>query len=78
MKNQLFKITSGDAIIAQSSYAEQKKKTLQKQTSIYYYMCKYFGIDNCLPSQIWFFGTFGLTISILAITYLMSGSLYGF
>ncbi|PEO45751.1 hypothetical protein CON73_23905 [Bacillus toyonensis] len=44
----------------------------------YTIFCEWFGIDNCFISQIWFFGTFGLSTFMLVATYLIAGFLYGF
>ncbi|MGE9856143.1 hypothetical protein ACQRBL_30715 [Bacillus sp. AF62] len=39
---------------------------------------EWFGIEDCINSQIWFFGTFGIAIAMLFTTYLITGFLYGF
>ncbi|MEH7052591.1 hypothetical protein [Bacillus pseudomycoides] len=44
----------------------------------YQAVCEWFGIDNCLISQIWFFGTFGLSIFMIVATYVISGICFGF
>ncbi|MBO1628256.1 hypothetical protein [Bacillus arachidis] len=41
-------------------------------------ICEWLGIDNCIISQLWFFGTFGLSIFMIVATYLIAGFPYGF
>ncbi|SFI12320.1 MULTISPECIES: hypothetical protein [unclassified Bacillus (in: firmicutes)] len=51
------------------------KRTVNKR---YQVVCEWLGIEDCVVSQIWFFGTFGLSIIMMIATYLIAGSLYGF
>lgn len=51
------------------------KSTINKR---YKTVCEWFHIDNCIASQIWFFGTFELSTFMIVATYLFTGFLYGF
>ncbi|WP_256703161.1 DUF3961 domain-containing protein [Bacillus cereus] len=37
----------------------------------------YFGIEENVSDQIWFYGFFTISISLLLFTYLISGIMYG-
>ncbi|MBG9527955.1 hypothetical protein ABE51_23085 [Bacillus thuringiensis] len=50
----------------------------QGASKSYRSLCEWFGIEDCINSQIWFFGTFGIAIMMLLATYLTTGFLYGF
>ncbi|PGO60317.1 hypothetical protein CN980_30125 [Bacillus cereus] len=56
-------------------YFALNKRALSIRYTIF---CEWFGIDNCFISQIWFFGTFGLSTFMWVATYLIAGFLYGF
>lgn len=51
------------------------KANLNKRYNV---TCKWFGIDNCITSQIWLFGTFGISIFMVVATYMISGICFGF
>lgn len=51
------------------------KTTLNKRYNV---ICEWFGIDSCITSQIWFFGTFGISIFMIVATYVISGICFGF
>lgn len=51
------------------------KNSLNKR---YNAVCEWFGIDNCISSQLWFFGTFGLSTFMIVATYIISGIYFGF
>ncbi|HDR7203807.1 TPA: DUF3961 domain-containing protein [Bacillus cereus] len=79
MKQILIKITSGEPILTQPHL---KFKFLKK---FYLYIsenCKkinrYFGIEENVSDQIWFYGFFATSIFMMFFTYLFSGILYGF
>lgn len=44
----------------------------------YHAVCKWFGIDGCMESQIYFFGVFLVPIVLFTIVYMISGVCYGF
>lgn len=44
----------------------------------YYITCQWFGIDNCITSQIWFVGTVGISTFMVVATYMISGIFFGF
>ncbi|WP_422425109.1 DUF3961 domain-containing protein [Bacillus sp. PSXD-155] len=79
MKQILIKITSGEPILTQphlkfkflkkfySSISENYKKTN-----------RYFGIEENVSDQIWFYGFFATSIFMMLFTYVFSGILYGF
>ncbi|WP_432804048.1 DUF3961 domain-containing protein [Bacillus arachidis] len=39
---------------------------------------RYFGIEENVSNQIWFYGFFATSIFMMLFTYLFSGILYGF
>ncbi|RFT64520.1 hypothetical protein D0U04_21770 [Bacillus clarus] len=58
----------------ESEHISFNQGALKSYRSLY----EWFGIEDCINSQIWFFGTFGIAIMMLLATYLTTGSLYGF
>ncbi|PIE92863.1 hypothetical protein CO726_24505 [Bacillus fungorum] len=79
MKQILNKITSGELILTQPHL---KFKFLKK---IYLYISenyknsnRYFGIEENVSDQIWFYGFFVISIFMMLFTYLFSGILFGF
>ncbi len=79
MKQILIKITSGEPILTQPHL---KFKFLKK---FYLYISenyeksnRYFGIEENVSDQIWFYGFFATSIFMMLFTYLFSGILYGF
>ncbi|PGM89303.1 hypothetical protein CN958_24830 [Bacillus cereus] len=79
MKNTLSKINNCNSIITQNHSKESEHISFNQDVSkSYRSLCEWFGIEDCINSQIWFFGTFGIAIMILLATYLISESLYRF
>ncbi len=79
MKQILNKITSGELILTQPHL---KFKFLKK---FYLYISenskklnRYFGIEENVSDQIWFYGFFVISIFMMLFTYLFSGILFGF
>ncbi|MCU4943026.1 DUF3961 domain-containing protein [Bacillus cereus] len=79
MKQILIKITSGEPILTQPHL---KFKFLKK---FYLYISEnykklnlYFGIEENVSDQIWFYGFFAISIFMMLFTYLFSGILFGF
>lgn len=79
MKQILIKITSGEPILTQPHL---KFKFLKKFYSYisekYKNSNRYFGIEENVSDQIWFYGFFATSIFMMLFTYLFSGILYGF
>lgn len=50
----------------------------QRASKYYRSLCEWFGIEECINSQIWFFGTFGISIFMVVATYMISGICLGF
>ncbi|KAA0781277.1 DUF3961 domain-containing protein [Bacillus sp. BPN334] len=79
MKQPFIKITSGESILTQP---HQKTKSFKKIRSLlsenYKKSNVYFGIEENLSDQIWFYGFFGLSIFMILFTYVLSGIMYGF
>nr|WP_277818718.1 hypothetical protein [Bacillus sp. TL12] len=79
MANTLSKINNCNSIITQNQSKESEHISFNQGASkSYISLCEWFGIEDCINSQIWFFGTFGIAIMMLLATYLTTGSLYGF
>ncbi|HFJ9350231.1 TPA: DUF3961 domain-containing protein [Bacillus cereus] len=79
MKQILIKITSGEPILTQPHL---KFKFLKKFylyiSENYEKLNRYFGIEENVSDQIWFYGFFVTSIFMMLFTYLFSGILYGF
>ncbi|MDA1680166.1 DUF3961 domain-containing protein [Bacillus cereus group sp. TH152-1LC] len=79
MKQILIKITSGEPILTQPHL---KFKFLKKFylfiSENYKSLNRYFGIEENVSDQIWFYGFFATSILMMLFTYLFSGILYGF
>ncbi|MBQ6349425.1 MAG: DUF3961 domain-containing protein [Methanobrevibacter sp.] len=79
MKQILIKITSGEPILTQPHL---KFKFLKKFylyiSENYKNLNRYFGIEENVSDQIWFYGFFATSIFMMLFTYLFSGILYGF
>ncbi|OTY03921.1 Uncharacterized protein BTT61001_06294 [Bacillus thuringiensis] len=79
MANTLSKINNCNSIITQNQSKESEYISFNQGASTSYRsLCEWFGIENCINSQIWFFGTFSIAIMMLLATYLTTESLYGF
>ena len=50
----------------------------QRVSKYYTPLCEWFGIEECINSQIWFFGTFGISIFMVVATYMISETFFGF
>ena len=79
MKQILIKITSGEPILTQPHL---KFKFLKKFylyiSENYKNLNRYFGIEENVSDQIWFYGFSATSIFMMLFTYLFSGILYGF
>ncbi|WP_257155504.1 DUF3961 domain-containing protein [Bacillus cereus] len=78
LTKNLLRIKSGESILP---YPHRKLKPLKK---IYNFISEnykksniYFGIEENVSDQIWFYGFFTISISLLLFTYLISGIMYG-
>lgn len=61
--------------LKKENFITDMKRTVNKR---YQAFCEWLGIEDCLVSHLWYFGTFGLSIIMIVATYLIAGSLYGF
>ncbi|OUC01054.1 DUF3961 domain-containing protein [Bacillus thuringiensis] len=79
MTKPFFKIKSGELILTQP---HRKFKSLKKIyltiSENYKKTNRYFGIEENVSDQIWFYGFFATSIFMMLFTYLFSGILYGF
>ncbi|MGG3523688.1 hypothetical protein ABES33_28715 [Bacillus pseudomycoides] len=79
MANTYLKTPNSKYILTHLTIKEKMKLTIKGAFKKRYdAICEWFGIDNCVSSQIWFFGTFGLSTFMIVSTYLIAGFLYGF
>ncbi|WP_137842743.1 hypothetical protein [Bacillus sp. 2SH] len=79
MANTLSKVNNCNSIITQNQSKELEHISFKQDTlKSYMSLCEWFGIEDCINSQIWFFGTLGIAIAMLFTTYLIAGFLYGF
>lgn len=79
LTKNLLRIKSGESIL---TYPHRKSKPLKKFYAFisenYKSLNVYFGIEENISDQIWFYGFFTVSISLLLFTYLSTGALYGF
>ncbi|SDZ38806.1 hypothetical protein [Bacillus sp. 166amftsu] len=79
MANSYLKTPNSKYILTHLAIKEKKNVTINSALKKRYNaICEWFGIDNCITSQIWFFGTFGISIFMVVATYLIAGFLYRF
>ncbi|PDY47463.1 DUF3961 domain-containing protein [Bacillus pseudomycoides] len=79
MKQSLIKITSGEPILTQPHLKTKfQKKFYAFISENYKKLNVYFGIEENVSDQIWFYSFFIVSISMLLFTYLISGIMYGF
>ncbi|HDR7429597.1 TPA: hypothetical protein QCX20_002971 [Bacillus toyonensis] len=79
MANTLSKVNNCNSIITQTQSKELEHINFKQDAlKSYRSLCEWIGIEDCINSQIWFFGTFGIAIAMLFTTYLIAGFLYGF
>ncbi|MRB78369.1 DUF3961 domain-containing protein [Bacillus thuringiensis] len=79
MKQILIKITSGEPILTQPHLKFKfLKKFYLSISENHKNLNRYFGIEENVSDQIWFYGFFATLISMMLFTYLVSGILYGF
>lgn len=77
MKHPMVKITPSESILAQSKF---KEKALDRNINFISTNFKrintYFGIEQNVSDQIWFYGFYGLAIIILLYICMIVGSFY--
>ncbi|EPC8422616.1 DUF3961 domain-containing protein [Bacillus wiedmannii] len=79
MKQILIKITSGEPILTQPHLKFKfLKKFYLNISENYKNLNRYFGIEENVSDQIWFYGFFATSIFMMLFTYLFSGILFGF
>lgn len=79
LANTLSKINNDNFIITQNQSKESDHISFKYGISkCYRALCEWFGIENCINSQILFFGTFGISIFMIVATYMISGIYFGF
>ncbi|MGE6592484.1 DUF3961 domain-containing protein [Bacillus mycoides] len=79
MKQILIKITSGEPILTQPHLKFKfLKKFYSPISENYKKLNRYFGIEENVSDQIWFYGFFATSIFMMLFTYVFSGILYGF
>jgi len=73
------KIKSGELILTQPHHKFKSSKKFHSHISENYKrLNRYFGIEENVSDQIWFYGFFATSIFMMLFTYLFSGILYGF
>lgn len=73
------KIKSGELILTQSHHKfKSSKKFYSLISENYKKLNRYFGIEENVSDQIWFYGFFATSIFMMLFIYLFSGILYGF
>lgn len=79
LANTLSKINNCNSIITQNQSKEAEHISFNQRASKYYRsLCEWFGIEDCINSQIWFFGTFGISIFMVVAIYMISEICFGF
>ncbi|HHQ2480384.1 TPA: DUF3961 domain-containing protein [Bacillus cereus] len=73
------KIKSGELILTQPHHKFKFfKKFYSNISENYKKLNRYFGIEENVSDQIWFYGFFATSIFMMLFTYLFLGILYGF
>lgn len=79
MTKNLLSIKSGESIL---THPHQNLKPLKK---FYLYISelfkktnKYFGVDGSTSDRVWFYGFYATCISMIVLTLMITGILYGF
>ncbi|MCU4864157.1 DUF3961 domain-containing protein [Bacillus cereus] len=73
------KIKSGELILTQPHHKfKSSKKFYSSISENYKKLNRYFGIEENVSDQIWFYGFFATSIFMMLFTYLFSGILFGF
>ncbi|HDX9577663.1 TPA: DUF3961 domain-containing protein [Bacillus pseudomycoides] len=79
MTKHLLSIKSGESIL---TYPHRKEKPLKKFYHQISELSKkvngYFGVDESSFDKIWFYGFYATCISMIALTLMIAGILYGF
>ncbi|XKK19913.1 DUF3961 domain-containing protein [Bacillus sp. A17A.1] len=79
MKQPFIKITSSESILTQPHPKTKSFKKIRLLISKNYKKLNvYFGIEENFSDRIWFYGFFGVSISMILFTYILSGIMYGF
>ncbi|PEF75635.1 hypothetical protein CON94_08960 [Bacillus pseudomycoides] len=79
MKQSFIKTVSGEPILTQTHLKSKSFKKFYAFISENYKKTNlYFGIEENISDQIWFYGFFTVSISLLLFTYLIAGIMYGF
>ncbi|PRT08882.1 hypothetical protein C6352_21190 [Bacillus thuringiensis] len=79
MANSYLKTPNSKYILPHLSIKEKMNVTIKiALKKRYNAICEWFGIDNCISSQFWFFGTFGISTFMIVATYVISGICFGF
>ncbi|KAB2460966.1 hypothetical protein F8160_02500 [Bacillus sp. CH126_4D] len=79
MTKPFLKIKSGELILTQPLHKfKSSKKFYSIISENYKKLNLYFGIEENVSDQIWFYGFFATSIFMMLFTYLFSGILYGF
>ncbi|HDR7001354.1 DUF3961 domain-containing protein [Bacillus cereus group sp. Bc222] len=77
MKHPMVKITPSESILAQSKFKEKALERIFNFISTNYKRVNaYFGIEQNVSDQIWFYGFYGLAIIILLYICMIVGSFY--
>ncbi|OUB09027.1 hypothetical protein BK704_12510 [[Bacillus thuringiensis] serovar konkukian] len=81
MANIIFKITNNKLILTQNTRNKRRnhaRNFLYKLKKYYQNMNIWFGIEENVSDQVWFYGFFIICCTLLLFTYLISGFLFGF
>ena len=77
MKHPMVKITPSESILAQAKFKEKALERIFNLISTNYKRVNaYFGIEQNVSDQIWFYGFYGLAIIILLYICMIVGSFY--
>ncbi|MCP1285236.1 MULTISPECIES: DUF3961 domain-containing protein [Bacillus] len=77
MKHPMVKITPSESILAQSKFKEKALERIFDFISTNYKRVNtYFGIEQNVSDQIWFYGFYGFAIIILLYICMIVGSFY--
>lgn len=79
MTKNLLSIKSGESILTYPHYKEKPLKKFYNLISEFFKKTnEYFGVDESTSDKIWFYGFYATCISMILLTIMIAGILYGF
>lgn len=85
MANKILKITNSSYILSRNDQIKLPNNSICKGENLknnlkryYHNLNVWFGIEESIKDQVFYYGVYGISIMLLLITFVVSGILYGF